>query len=75
MSRKCPVCNSTLSIKQPIEINQQVVCSNCGLALEVIWLYPLELARLNSPTDGDAADTLFQKKSKKGIGSKYPASD
>jgi lysine biosynthesis protein LysW len=43
VSGKCPACNSYLKIHYPLEINQQVVCSDCGLKLEVIWLYPLEL--------------------------------
>jgi lysine biosynthesis protein LysW len=46
MSKKCPVCNSDLQLKYPVTVNQQVICTNCGLELEVIWLYPLELAKV-----------------------------
>jgi lysine biosynthesis protein LysW len=48
MSNRCPTCHSILDLERPIEINQQVLCSNCGLELEVIWLYPLELAKVIS---------------------------
>lgn len=48
MPRKCPVCNSSLQFTKPVEINTRVVCSNCGLELEVVWLYPLELAKVSS---------------------------
>lgn len=49
MSKKCPVCNSSLQMPLPVEINQLVVCSNCGVELEVVWLYPLELAKVSTP--------------------------
>lgn len=48
MSRKCPVCNSDLVFETPISLNQQVTCQICGLELEVVWLYPLELAKVIS---------------------------
>jgi lysine biosynthesis protein LysW len=48
MSKQCPVCNSDLRIERPVEINQQVICSSCGMELVVIWLYPLELAKVLS---------------------------
>ena len=46
MSSRCPTCQTPLQMEKPIEINQQVMCSNCGLELEVVWLYPLELAKI-----------------------------
>lgn len=46
MTRKCPACNSDLQLQHPVTINQQVICTNCGLELEVVWLYPLELAKV-----------------------------
>lgn len=46
MTKPCPTCNSPLELKSPLEINQSVICSSCGLELEVIWLYPLELAKV-----------------------------
>ncbi|MEJ2448574.1 MAG: nucleotide exchange factor GrpE [Anaerolineales bacterium] len=49
MSNECPACNTKLSTPQAVEINQQVVCSHCGLKLEVVWLYPLELSRVSGP--------------------------
>lgn len=52
MSDKCPVCKTPLAIRTPLEIKQSVVCGNCGLELEVVWLYPLELAKVSdSKTD------------------------
>jgi lysine biosynthesis protein LysW len=46
MTSKCPTCKSPLQLETPLEINQQVICSNCGLELDVVWLYPLELAKV-----------------------------
>ena len=46
MTKICPTCGTSLDLKGPLEINQSVICSNCGLELEVIWLYPLELAKV-----------------------------
>ena len=46
MTRKCPVCNLDLPIQNPVELHQQVICPNCELELEVVWLYPLELAKV-----------------------------
>jgi lysine biosynthesis protein LysW len=46
MSRKCPFCNIDLPLQNPLELKQQVICPNCGLELEVVWLYPLELAKV-----------------------------
>lgn len=71
MSKKCPVCNSMLNLPQPVEINQQVICENCGLELEVIWLYPLELARVSGPITEESK----KKKMAKGLGSRFPAAD
>lgn len=45
MSTKCPICKCTLKYALPVEINQLLICSNCGVELEVVWLYPLELVR------------------------------
>lgn len=53
MSRKCPDCDTALPLSTPLEINQQVVCPNCGLELEVIWLYPLELAKVISSRESE----------------------
>jgi lysine biosynthesis protein LysW len=50
MSGICPACNMHLKINLPLEINQQVVCSDCGSKLEVIWLYPLELEMTEGST-------------------------
>ncbi len=53
MIKNCPTCKSQLTLETPIEINQSVICPNCGLELEVVWLYPLELAKiLNYKPDG-----------------------
>ena len=65
MSKKCPVCNSMLHISQPIEINQQVVCANCGLELEIVWLYPLELARVSGPAAEESGENKIKIKNKK----------
>jgi lysine biosynthesis protein LysW len=46
MTRKCPVCNLDILIQDPVELHQQVICPNCDLELEVVWLYPLELAKV-----------------------------
>jgi lysine biosynthesis protein LysW len=46
MSNYCPRCKAPLNIPTPVEIKQQVTCENCGMELEVVWLYPLELARV-----------------------------
>jgi len=52
MTKKCPICNSFLEIKKPIEIYQSITCPKCGLEQVVIWLYPLELAKvLNTNPD------------------------
>jgi lysine biosynthesis protein LysW len=48
MSNYCPRCKAPLNIPTPVEIKQQVTCENCGMELEVVWLYPLELARVIS---------------------------
>ncbi len=48
MTELCPVCKSRLDLENPLRINQSIICSNCGLELEVIWLYPLELAKVLS---------------------------
>jgi lysine biosynthesis protein LysW len=48
MTELCPVCGKKLVFETPLKINQSVICSNCGLELEVIWLYPLELAKVLS---------------------------
>ena len=48
MTEICPVCNAILELKNPLRINQSIICSDCGLELEVIWLYPLELAKVLS---------------------------
>ena len=60
---------------QPLEINQQVVCSNCGLELEVIWLYPLELASVSGTYPEEDGENKRQKKVKKGHGSIFTTSD
>ena len=48
MTEECPACKTHLEIKGSLEINQSIICSNCGIELEVIWLYPLELAKVLS---------------------------
>jgi len=48
MKQLCPACKNELVLDIPLKINQSVVCSTCGLELEVIWLYPLELAKVLS---------------------------
>lgn len=48
MTELCPVCKSRLDLENPLRINQSIICSKCGLELEVIWLYPLELAKVLS---------------------------
>ena len=48
MTEKCPTCKTLLQLEPPLEINQTVICSNCGMELEIIWLYPLELAKVLS---------------------------
>lgn len=48
MTQLCPACKNELELEVPLKINQSVVCSTCGLELEVIWLYPLELAKVLS---------------------------
>jgi len=48
MTKLCPTCNTPLLLNSPLEIHQSIVCSNCGLELEVVWLYPLELAKVVS---------------------------
>ena len=59
MSSRCPTCQTPLQMEKPIEINQQVMCSNCGLELEVVWLYPLELAKIiNHKPDPKREKTL-----------------
>jgi lysine biosynthesis protein LysW len=63
-----------LYLTQPVEINQQVVCANCGLELEVIWLYPLELARVSGPGLEGREENKAQKKKVKGLGRIYPSS-
>jgi lysine biosynthesis protein LysW len=75
MSKKCPVCNSMLHLTQPVEINQQVVCANCGLELEVVWLYPLELARVSGPPIEENKENKSQKKKVKGLRNTFPAVD
>jgi lysine biosynthesis protein LysW len=51
-------------MERPVEINQQVVCSNCGLELEVIWLYPLELAKVINYRPDPKRKRSLQKMSK-----------
>ena len=46
MTKSCPTCKTPLEIKSPLEINQSVICPHCGLEMEVVWLYPLELAKV-----------------------------
>jgi len=59
MASICPTCKTALQIETPIHINQQVICPNCGLELEVVWLYPLELAKiLNYKPDPTRQKTL-----------------
>lgn len=48
MFRKCPTCNQDLQLQSPVEINQLVICENCGQEMEVIWVFPLELAKIRS---------------------------
>ena len=48
MAELCPVCKTKLDLQNPLRINQSIICSNCDLELEVIWLYPLELAKVLS---------------------------
>ncbi len=67
MSKKCPICSSMLPLKQPVEINQLVVCANCGLELEVVWLYPLELARVRGFGPEDLGEKKAQKKKTIGL--------
>jgi len=47
MTTKCPDCHSEINYRPPIQLNQLFTCSNCGLELEVIWLYPLEFAKIS----------------------------
>ncbi len=75
MSKPCPVCNSIFSVDQSVEIRQQVVCPNCGSELEVVWLYPLELARVANPDTGQAKERKGKIQPKKGIGRVFPAAD
>jgi lysine biosynthesis protein LysW len=66
MTERCPTCKTPLNLKSPLEINQSVICDNCGLELEVVWLYPLELAKvINYRPDPTRQKTLQKKIQKK----------
>lgn len=62
MSPKCPGCNYALKFSQSVDIDQVVICSNCGAALEVVWLYPLTLEKISkSNPDPDPKKDLKYK--------------
>ena len=66
MSAKCPNCNYSMQFSRLMEINHLVICSNCGVELEVVWLYPLTLA-MNSRSNPDLDSEEHRKnKFKKG---------
>jgi alpha-aminoadipate carrier protein LysW len=44
MSATCPECEGTLSLGSDVQSGEIVVCSDCGVDLEVISTAPLELA-------------------------------
>ena len=51
VSKNCPECSAVINIELPSEIGQQVTCLQCGLLLEIIWLFPIELAVLDTSTE------------------------
>jgi|GEM_PF-5637275 len=42
--RNCPVCRAQIDLGTEPSIGLRVVCSACQSELEVIWLFPVELA-------------------------------
>ena len=46
MSVKCPVCDTPFEKMIQLELFQSIICSKCGLELEVISINPLKLANL-----------------------------
>jgi lysine biosynthesis protein LysW len=39
----CPECYQEVQVSESPKIGHHVLCENCGMKLEVVWLYPLAL--------------------------------
>ncbi len=44
MSAKCPECDAEINLDPGYELNEIIVCPECGVDLEIIATTPLELA-------------------------------
>jgi lysine biosynthesis protein LysW len=46
-SKQCPNCSSRLAPGENPRVGQVIVCGNCGVKLEILWLLPLEYGVVN----------------------------
>lgn len=55
MKTKCPECNGEIELEADVEVNEILVCGDCGVDLEVISLSPpvLDLAPMEEEDWGE----------------------
>ena len=46
---KCPTCQKIIEIEAKIKVQELIVCSNCGVVLEIIRQFPVKLDWIEDP--------------------------
>lgn len=57
---KCPLCQNKINVSQPVMLGQRVTCSECKSLLEIIWLFPISLDKVEA--EEGKSDNLIQAK-------------
>jgi alpha-aminoadipate carrier protein LysW len=62
---ECPECGEPVGLREDVKVGERIVCVDCGVDLEVLSLYPLEIDYVLEADWGDnweADDLLYEDK-------------